>query len=175
MKKTLVFFTAATLLAANASYAESDCRTRRMQGDWTAMVLGTFPDDTRNFVVVEATMVVCDLGINDRGQVRGNCMSTTDDSAVSQNEINVPITGTIWVGRRSCETRISLNFEAFSVEVEGRANGSRGGAPDTVQGIAFIDLSETAVGTQWPMSFHMTRQPGAGTMLDLGAIYPPLE
>lgn len=122
MKKTLALMTASLLVASTAAQAASDCGTRQMQGNWTAMVLGNFPDDTRDFLVPEAAMIVCDIDVSRTGNLTGSCLQTTNEFQMTDTNTVAALTGMVWAGRRTCEVAITLDFNggAFQVEVEGR-------------------------------------------------------
>jgi len=170
MKKALTLMTVSMVLAASATHAATDCRTRKMQGDWTAIVLGNFPDDTRNFMIPEASTIVCDLRINRGGNVSGTCLNSTAEYSLS-NQSPMSISGSVSLGRQSCQATLDLTLEnGMTATVEGRANSATDAAPDSVIGLMLVDLSQTPLGVQWPMSFQMTRQPGSGTGFDPNAV-----
>ena len=170
MKKALTLLTVSMVLAASATHAATDCRTSKMQGNWTAIVLGNFPDDTSGAMPPEGSTTVCNLSINRRGNVSGTCLSSSTQDLLSRHSPQTMV-GTVSLGRQSCQATMNLTIDGeVSLTVEGRANSAIDAAPDSVIGLLLIDMTGTPLGVQWPMSFQMTRQPGSGIGFDPNAV-----
>jgi hypothetical protein len=165
--KTLALALTATVLASTTAMADTACRTRTLDGDWTMTLHGAYPDVNQDPVWIDHLYLACDVSAGRDGSFAGTCQ---DMLAASVGEpATAPVTGQLTVNRRSCVVSGTANLGGTDANVEARVLDAGVTLPSLIDGVAIISLEAQPV----PgidiiiLNMRMIREPWGGSEFNI--------